>query len=396
MRKLLLILFVVLFVACGRSSSFVLEGVITDAEDGERVCLSYPVQSDGIWRKQCDTTYIDGGRFRFEGEVNDLVSSELTLQNMDYVQIFLEPSKIRFSAERNALYDYSLSGLSAGNDLQEYRRAFAEYERAVYEKSYEAMRKNEVWLEASNAGLPNVDDLWAEFYAVVMEHHAISNRWPELAVEFVKSNPNNVLVPHIIDGLVCNGYDEQVIDSLVNSLLAEQLHSTLGELMTRRRELLKLGSGQVGDAALDFTLSAVAGGSVTLSESYDRGYVLLDFWASWCGPCIDEIPKLRQLHSKCGDKLQIISISVDKDEADWRSAVERLNLTGWPQLIVEAAKDTEDYYFPQQADLSLAYGVEQIPCFILVDKMGIIVGRWSHLTAEAVAEISIKISQASH
>lgn len=394
MRRVLLCLCcVVLLAACNGGRGFVIEGTIHNAEEGEMICLSYPVKRDGVWLKQRDTTYVDSGRFRFEGEVDGLLPAHLSMQNRDEVQLFVESANIKFSSERSTLYDYSLSGLSVDDDIREYRGAFGEYNKAIYEKLYEAMRKNEEWAEAYNTGAQNVDTLWAEFYAIVMEHHAISAEWPYLAVEFIRSNPNNSLVPYVIFWLIDVEYDAEVVDSLINMLPTEQQNSLLWELMTTRREIAQLNGGQVGSKTLDFTLSSIDDGRVALSECYAEGYVLLDFWASWCRPCINEIPKLKSLYSQCGDRVQTVSLSVDGDKTKWREAVAQHNLTEWPQLIAERKENSDSYYFPQQADISLAYDVQEIPCFMLIDSEGTIVGRWSHLTPEVVAEIESIISQ---
>lgn len=119
------------FVACNSNHEFVVDGTITNAENGEMICLSYPIERNDIWYKQCDTTYLNGGHFRFEGKVDGVVPAELTLPNMDCVQLFLESSNIKFNAECSTLYDYSLSGLSIDNELNEYRKAFAAYDKAI-------------------------------------------------------------------------------------------------------------------------------------------------------------------------------------------------------------------------------------------------------------------------
>lgn len=386
-RVLLSLCCIVMLAACNGGRGFVIEGTMKNAEEGEMVCLSYPIKRDGVWFKQYDTTYVDSGRFRFDGEVSGIVPAALSMQNRDEVQLFIEPANIKFSAERSTMYDYSLSGLSIDDDLMEYLRAFETHNKAVYEKRYEVMRKNEEWVEASNAGLPNADALWAEFYAIVMEHHAIGAKWPNLAVQFVQSNPNNSLVPSVIDGLIDMEYDATIVDSLIAASTERQRNSPLWELMTIHRDISRLNGGQVGSKALDFTLRSIDGRRVVLSECYAEGYILIDFWASWCRPCINEIPKLRSLHSKFGDRVQILSLSVDSDKAKWREAVAQHNLAEWTQLIVERKESADSYYFPSQADISLAYDVQEIPCFMLIDSNGLIVGRWSHLTPEVVAEI---------
>lgn len=388
MKRVLILTVIALLVSCKSGSDFRLTGTIANAEDGEMICLSYPVKSGDIWYKQCDTAYLDNGKFQFRGCVDGVVPAEITFRNLDCAQLYLEPSRLKFRAERSALYDYTLSGLSIGDDLKQYRQAFAEYDKEVYEKNHEVLLKNSEWLAATEAGLDSADDLLAQFYAMVAEHRAMNNRWQKMAIEFVKSHPNSALVPNIIDRLISFGCDEQTIEPLINALTVDQQRSTLGSLMAVRHEISKLNGGKVGSKALDFTLGTINGGSVKLSECYQKGYVLLDFWASWCIPCIYEIPKLREIHKLYGDKLQILSISADEDIVEWHDAVSQHNLTQWQQLIAQRASDADNYYFPEQVDITLAYDIELIPCFILIDSNGNIVGRWSHITPETKAEIT--------
>ena len=387
MKNTIILISIALLVSCNSGKEFTLTGAIANAEEGEMICLSYPVKRGDIWYEQRDTAYLDNGKFQFRGCVDGIVPAEVTFRNLDCAQLYLEPSRLKFRAERNALYNYTLSGLSISDDLRHYRQAFAEYDKEVYEKNHEVLLKNSEWLAATEAGLASADDLLAEFYAMVAEHRAISNRWTDLALEFVKHHPDNILIPNVIDKLIRYEYDRQVIDSLVNTLSAKQKHSTLGELMTIRNEISKVSGGKVGSKAHDFTLGTIDGGRVSLSEYYEKGYTLLDFWASWCVPCIGEIPKVRELHNKHGDILQVLSISADDDKTEWLDAVAQHNLTEWQQLIREGADNSEEYYFPEQADICSAYDVKQIPCFILIDTNGVIVGRWSHLTPKVRAEI---------
>lgn len=392
MRIIISIFAIVLLVSCDSSQCFVLEGTIVDANDGEMICLSYPRKRDGIWYKQCDTTYVNGGHFRFDGRVDGLLPAELSFQNMDFAELFIEPAEITFSAERSALYDYSILGLSIDNELNKYRKTFSEYDKSVYRKNFEAMRKNEEWVAANNIGSTNANELWAEFYKLILEHHTISDKWPDMAVSYIESHSDQVIIPYLIDKLIRFNYDITAIESHISALTEKQQSSSLGELMRNRYNIAKLYGGKIGGEALDFALRSADGRHVKLSECYAKGYVLLDFWASWCIPCINEIPKVQKLHEEYGDKLQILSISIDKDATDWCNAIEKLHLTDWPQLIIDNPDNAENYYFAEQVDMSLAYGIEQIPCFVLIDKNGVILGRWSHITPttlEAVERIII-------
>lgn len=115
-----------------------------------------------------------------------------------------------------------------------------------------------------------------------------------------------------------------------------------------------------GETAPLFTLNDIDGKEISLDKLKGK-YVLIDFWASWCGPCIGEIKYLKEAYQKYGKKnVVFLSISVDKDETAWKTAVEKHNLT-WHQL-----RDTE-----KVAD---DYKVSGIPRILLINKEGKIIG----------------------
>ena len=94
-------------------------------------------------------------------------------------------------------------------------------------------------------------------------------------------------------------------------------------------------------------------------------YVLVDFWASWCGPCRRLIPVLKEIYAgQPKGRFQILSRSVDRDEDAWRKALEEEQMP-WPQIH----EDGEKY---NGSDL---YGVTGIPTTILINKEGIIIAR---------------------
>ena len=384
MRILLFIYALVLLVACNSRRPFVIDCTITNATQGETVCLIYPVKHEGIWYKQCDTAYINNGKCCFKGKVNDVVPASLVFSNMDELNIYIAPSNIELCTERSTIYDYSISGLKIGDEIKEYNKFFAAINKKIYQKQHLIQRKSEEYATAHTNNADNAQTLALEFYNLIEEYKAIFPEWSAMAVKFINSHPDYAITPNIIDKLAHSGYDASAIELLCKNLSDEQRQSALGELMSIRCEIAKSNCGIVGSKALDFTLPSVDDKAITLSECYAKSFVLLDFWASWCGPCIREIPELQKLHSQHKDRLKIISISVDESKAQWQDAIAKYDLSQWHQLI---ANNKEEYYFAEQANTALAYGVEQIPCFILIDSNGTIIGRWSHLTADATKEI---------
>ena len=387
MKKFVIyILTIVSFIACNDSSSsqFTLDCTITNATQGEPVCLIYPVKREGIWYKQCDTAYINNGKCCFKGKVDDVVPASLVFANMDELNTYIAPSNTKLCAECSIIYDYSISGLKIDGEIKEYNKLFAALNKKIYEKQHLIQRKSEEYATAYTNNADNAQTLALEFYNLIEEYKAIFPEWSAMAVKFINSHPDYAIIPNIIDKLAHSGYDASAIELLCKNLSDEQRQSALGELMSIRCEIAKSNYGIVGRKALDFTLTCVDNKSITLSECYAKGFVLLDFWASWCGPCIREIPELQKLHSQHKDRLQIISISVDESKAQWQDAIAKHELSQWSQLI---ANNNDECYFVEQANTALAYGVEQIPCFILIDTNGTIIGRWSHLTADATKEI---------
>ena len=387
MKKFVIyILTIISFIACNdsHSSQFTLDCTIPNATQGETVCLIYPVKHEGIWYKQCDTAYINNGKCCFKGKVDDVVPASLAFANMDELNIYITPSNIELRTERSTIYDYSISGLKIDDEIKEYNKLFADLNKKIYEKQHLIQRKSEEYAAAYTNNADNTQTLALEFYNLIEEYKAMTSEWSVMAVKFINSHPDYAIIPNIIDKLAHSGYDATAIELLCKNLSDEQRQSALGELMSIRCEIAKSNCGIVGSKALDFTLPSVDDKAITLSECYAKSFVLLDFWASWCGPCIREIPELQKLHSQHKDRLQIISISVDESKAQWQDAIAKHDLSQWSQLI---ANNNEECYFAEQANTALAYGVEQIPCFILIDTNGTIIGRWSHLTDDATKEI---------
>ena len=120
-----------------------------------------------------------------------------------------------------------------------------------------------------------------------------------------------------------------------------------------------------GQGFHDLELPDTTGAVHKLSEYVGKGhYVLLDFWASWCGPCIGSMPMMKRLHAAYADKgLQIIGISFDRKREAWLSAINRLSL---PWLHLSDIKGWESI-------ASDIYGVRAIPETVLIDPDGTIV-----------------------
>ncbi|MDR0748026.1 MAG: AhpC/TSA family protein [Tannerellaceae bacterium] len=149
----------------------------------------------------------------------------------------------------------------------------------------------------------------------------------------------------------------------------ELLDTTLQN--TTYAELLKAVAANddnvaIGKKAPDFRALDTEGKEVRLSDYLGKGHVLIDFWASWCGPCRRESPSLVKLYEKYkGRGLEIVGLSLDLSVDAWKKAIHDDHFT-WPQLIDTGAWAGEG--------LS-AYNVRVIPNNYLINKEGIIVAK---------------------
>ena len=93
-------------------------------------------------------------------------------------------------------------------------------------------------------------------------------------------------------------------------------------------------AGDTGDAAKDFTVKGDDGKELKLADlAKGKKVLLIDFWASWCGPCRKEIPNVKKQYELYKDKgFEVVSISIDQNEAAWRKALEQEQLQ-WPNFL---------------------------------------------------------------
>ncbi len=354
MNKLFLLLTVALIgFSCNPKGEFEIKGTATSM-DGKKVYL-VNAREDGV--EKIDTMIIENGKFSFKGiqEIPTVYFLSLSApgdyDNSPVFQtILIEPSKkitVEITPE-----EIRVGGTEANEAHQKRSDDMKKLNEEITEldKKYSSIDPNTLSDE-------EVEKIRGEF-------SVIDKKMKELNLKYILDNINNPLG----ESTFLSGIDQLSVEEM--SEVMEKANDIFKNSKngTAIRELIEKNSKvAVGQKFTDFKMPDINGKEVALSDYAGKGkYVLIDFWASWCGPCMKEIPTLVNLYKSYKDKnFEIVGVSLDKKENEWKDAVKKMNMT-WPQMSEVKGWDTVAREI---------YNFNGIPHTILLDPNGIIIAK---------------------
>lgn len=186
-------------------------------------------------------------------------------------------------------------------------------------------------------------------------------------ISFFKNKPNSFLAPYDLRFWVTKPQAIPFmaqINSIYKNLSPEVKQTKYAQELGVR--LAAFYKSDVGSITPYFTLNDINAQLIKI-EKFEGQYVLLDFWASWCVPCIKTLPYLSELKSHHENKLSIILLSEDKNLKAWKEAIKKYDLNGFINISL-----TQNPHNQVKAD----YFVQGIPVKVLIDPEGKIIGRW--------------------
>lgn len=312
----------------------------------------YLTEKIGAKLVRLDSAETQSGQYTFEGG-NVKFPRQLFIEGHDDQQapFFLENGIITIHTANPNFFWWSTQGGTINNEIfQKFRmdETYSTVDSVRSEFMIHQLRHGRGDYEVENA-------------AFKRRSAESTERSRQLAQGIVNRFPDELIALYMLRNVI--GYKMEA-EELEQAL--KTIHPKFADhpYMADVKNLLSSKKTGEGNTAPLFETKDINGKKVTLAD-YRGKYVLIDFWASWCSPCIREIPKLQTLHRKYsgGKKFEIIGISLDKDETKWKTAIKKHNMA-WTQVCDLDAWDS---------DIAKKYNVMAVPHTVLVDPAGKIV-----------------------
>lgn len=333
--------------ACNQTPSYKLTVKLAGAEG-----KAYLTQRlNGEWVKR-DSTELKNGEFAFKGSVKFPEMYYLAFSNKkDRLPFFLENSVITVTGAADSLSKAKIVGSAVQdeyNALQEKLDQLDAKGMALYKESKESEKAGSKMKADSLMTL--ADSVFSQ----------VDNEQKD----YIKAHPDSWISPYLL-GRIYYEMDGPVLEGMLNGLNPKL--DSINTIVTLKERVEKLKTVAVGQTAPDFTMNDAEGKPVKLSDIYSKNaYTLVDFWASWCGPCRRENPNVVAIYNKFKPKgFSVFGVSLDTDKDKWLKAIADDKLT-WDQV-----SDLKGW----KNEAAALYAVNSIPSNLLLDKNGKIIGR---------------------
>lgn len=330
-------------------NSYTLTGVIEKAKEGDKVFLAV-MQGDYNF-STLDSTTIQNGKFFFKGQqkqpVKRLVVAEVGEELIGSSDFILENTDVTVDVKLD-----NTCVISGGADNELWKSYNEENTKA--NKEIESQ-----WLIAQDTTRTDAErkaaaDEFANWEKGRVAYHA------QYILDHIPSGVSSILLEQ-----VHSNFNESTMDKILTRMKEQCPEDEV--YLAVRKQYEQSQKTEVGKPYVDIALNDPEGKLVKVSDFVAKNKVtMIDFWASWCGPCRRVMPDVVKAYNKYKDKgFAIVGVSLDNNAEAWKAAIKQLGMT-WPQM-----SDLKGW----QSEAAALYNVRAIPATIFIDQSGNIMGR---------------------
>ncbi len=371
MKKIFLLLSVsTLFFACNSKDSYTLTGTVKGMQDG-KIILEKQDDAEAL---AVDTATIENGKFKFEGKIAEPAIYSLVLEGFQGRSfVILENGKINIEINKDSMFLNKISGTYNNEQLTEYNSLGMKIQKKL--KEFETVNGEKMMMARESNDTATIADLR-------MQYGNIQTEMEQSTLKYVAEHPKAYVSLLLVEGMISN----PAADQAKTKSLYEGLDSSLKNTAKGKKVATAMTTSTgvaVGSPAPDFSAPNPEGKMVSLKESLGK-VTIIDFWASWCGPCRQANPSLVALYKEFHDQgLNIVGVSLDKTADKWKEGIAADGLT-WTQMSNLKFWDEP---------IAATYNVKSIPNMFVLDEKGIVVAKDLHgaeLRAKVAAMLGTK------
>ncbi|NML22310.1 AhpC/TSA family protein [Pseudoflavitalea sp. G-6-1-2] len=295
--------------------------------------------------EKSDTVKVTNGKFHWEGNVTDPRKVYINTSER-YMELFMENAPVQIKGTYDSLYYAKVTGSAAQDEFVAFDESLKDLNDPMY------------------ALFPKLHEAKDEQVKAALETRIDSFRTArrERTKDYIRKHPASAVSVALIEDMAVIG-EFAPLDSLYKVLDATAQQTYTGKKLAQRLEVLKRSA--IGQPIKDFTQNDKNGNPVKIS-SFKGKYILVDFWASWCGPCRAENPNVLLAYNKYkGKGFDVLGISLDDKEDKWKEAIEKDGMP-WTQI-----SDLKGY----RNEIAEYYGIQAIPSTMLLDANGVIIAK---------------------
>ncbi|GGK10948.1 thiol:disulfide interchange protein [Yeosuana aromativorans] len=316
-----------------------------------------------------DTIPINNGNFKFIGYLNNPQKVALTgnvkeriYDNQNIARFYIGEDKVSLHLIEDEFNKVKVTG----SDIQDEYIKYLKQTESLYKRIYPIMLEkkslmNQVYNGDDNAIIENqLNDL-------NNKHFTLLDSIRTKNLRYAWNHPDSYLAADVI--LFYNTALSK--DSLKKyyTNLSEPVKTSFQAEAIKKIFSLNNNIAEVGEKAPNFYTKTSNGKEISLTQ-FKGKYVLLDFWAGWCIPCLKKHSELKELYKTYHPKgLEIIGVSFDKDKKSWQDNIKKEEVN-WYNVFVGLDNIKKD------DAISKKYNIQPIPAYILIDKDGTIIGRY--------------------